>query len=259
MRPATILRAVGEILAPTRCAACRAAGRPICPGCAAALVVAAGPRCARCQMPTPIDVPRCADCPAGGLRASHAFGYAGPMPGLVTALKDGGRTDLARPLAALAAGRLPPPGLGAVLVPVPLSRSRERRRGFNQAALLAHELGRCWGVPVVPALARVRDRGPQRGADRARRARQVAGAFAPAPGISPPPAAVLVDDVHTTGATLSACARTLRGSGVTDIRAVVISRVWLAYPWGTAQRRHADPHDEEAEPWNSPSQDEISR
>jgi ComF family protein len=123
------------------------------------------------------------------------------------------------------ADRVPAPAGGSVLVPVPLGPARLRERGFNQSALLARELGRRWGLPVADALARVREGPDQRGAPRSARTRQAAGAFAARPGLAAPRTAVLVDDVHTTGATLAACARALRRAGVERVGAVCVARV----------------------------------
>ena len=109
--------------------------------------------------------------------------------------------------------RVPRPPEDATLVPVPLGRRRARERGFNQSALLARELGRRWGLPVQEPLVRVREGADQRGARASARARQVAGAFAVPPGGTAPGRPWLVDDVHTTGATLAACARALRAAG----------------------------------------------
>ena len=153
---------------------------------------------------------RCPECAGGPRWARQAVAYAGPAPALVAALKDGRRRTLAGVLAGVMTSTLAPPPPDAVLVPVPLSPRRRAERGFNQSALLARALGRAWGHPVADALARVRDGPPQRGAGAGARVRQVRGAFAVRAEIPVPALAVLVDDVHTTGATLAACARTLR-------------------------------------------------
>ena len=110
-------------------------------------------------------------------------------------------------------------------MPVPLGPRRARERGFNQSLLLARELGRAWRRPVAEALVRTREGTDQRGARATARARQVAGAFAAAPGARVPAEAWLVDDVHTTGATLGDCARALRAMGVRSVGATCFARV----------------------------------
>ena len=146
------------------------------------------------------------------------------------AFKFHGRRALAAPLGDLLveamAGRLPA-GLPAVLVPVPLHPRRERERGFNQASLLARRVGRAWRCPVrddvlVRAVATPSQteldaparRANVRDAFRLRRPELVAGCHV-----------LLVDDILTTGATLSECARCLRDGGAATIGALTVARV----------------------------------
>ena len=111
----------------------------------------------------------------------------------------------------------------ACVVPVPLHPSRRRHRGFNQAGDLARHIG----FPVIYALRRTRDTATQTGLSSARRHRNVREAFAPTRagrqlnGLI----VVLIDDVSTTGATLDACARALKGAGVKEVRGLTAARV----------------------------------
>jgi ComF family protein len=212
-----------DLLVPPACAACGLPGGRLCAACRGALRPLPAPCCAGCGHPVPIPVERCPACRPALVWARQAVLYAGPAPRLVAALKDGRRRALARVIADLLAAALPPPA-GAVLVPVPLGAGRLAQRGFNQSLLIAEALGRRWGLPVEDALERVREEAPQRGASADARARQAAGAFALRPGRPAPPVACLVDDVHTTGATLAACARPLRRGGATWVGAVAFAR-----------------------------------
>jgi len=109
-----------------------------------------------------------------------------------------------------------------VAVPVPLHRSRQRSRGFNQAADLARHLG----LPVRAALRRVRATPSQTDLPAARRHANVRDAFAMRRGQDVRGLRiVLVDDVCTTGATLEACARVLRDGGATQVSALTAARV----------------------------------
>ncbi|MGE0025863.1 MAG: ComF family protein [Thermoleophilia bacterium] len=219
------LAAILDVVLPPACAACGLPGGPACAACRAALRDLPPPLCDGCGGPVPVPVARCPACrgPLGWGRQSVE--WAGPAPALVLALKEGRRRTLAGVLAGEVAQRVPPPPEGWVLVPVPLARGRERARGFNQSALLAGALGRRWGLPVADCLRRVRDGPPQRGASATVRERQAAAAYAPG-GRDPVPArAVLVDDVRTTGATLAACARSLRRGGAEEVGAVCFARV----------------------------------
>jgi ComF family protein len=116
---------------------------------------------------------------------------------------------------------------GEVLVPVPVHADRARRRGYDQAVLLAAETSRCLGVPWNRALVRIRNTAPQ--FDLGRRARRVnvSGAFGLAPGAEELVRGrwiVLVDDVVTTGSTLVACAEALYGSGAVAVSALTVAR-----------------------------------
>ena len=93
------------------------------------------------------------------------------------------------------------------LVPVPLHPSRARRRGYNQARLLAEAIAERTGLPIADCLERTGAKGTQVGRTRAQRLAGISGGIRPIG--EPPENAVLVDDVITTGATLAACAQVL--------------------------------------------------
>jgi ComF family protein len=115
----------------------------------------------------------------------------------------------------------------AALVPVPLHPRRKRKRGFNQSELLAQELGGRTGIRTAAgALVRRNDTPPQTGLSAAARRANVRGAFA-VRHVSQIAgrAVVLVDDVFTTGATASACARALLAAGAREVRLLTVARV----------------------------------
>jgi predicted amidophosphoribosyltransferase len=179
--------------------------------------------------------------------------YAGPARDLVRALKFRGATAVADAMAAQMAANAPARLLGAadaeacrraeaplgeaaaagaldraacasapVLVPVPLHPRRLRRRGYNQAGLIAAALARRVGLEVADCLARSGSAATQVGRDRSERRAGPAGSVELRGSV--PDRVVLVDDVATTGATLAACAAVARAAGAREVTALVFAR-----------------------------------
>lgn len=222
------------LLLPRRCAACGlpAGGANLCRGCFADLpwIDAACPRCGR---PVPGSQGRCARCDirlAGLDRAAAALVYEYPVDRILAAAKYLRRPDCAVALGqALARAvhrwRRAGEALAAdVVVPVPLHPRRFARRGFNQALEIARPTARALGASLDDRLVRrVLDTPPQAGQGGRARRRLLRAAFAAAPahGLR----VVVVDDVVTTGSTVSAVARALRRAGATDVQALSAARV----------------------------------
>lgn len=159
--------------------------------------------------------------------AIAAFAYEGVLRRTLARLKYGGAARLARPLADAAAPLLGPfvgACAPAALVPVPVHRDRLRQRGYNQAALLARQLGGELGLVVSDVLDRARPTSQQHRLNRAERLRNLRGAFVMGRDARAPPRAILVDDILTTSATLEACAAVLRASGCQRVVGVAIAR-----------------------------------
>ena len=227
-----------ETVYPPRCLACTAAtdaARALCPACWADTHFIAGTTCRACGVPLlgasgPEDV--CESCtrhPPAWDRGAAAFLYAGAGRRMVLALKHGDRLDMVQPLAAwMARAGRPLLAEADLIAPVPLHWRRLVVRRYNQAAELARRLGRDTGRPVVPdLLARRRATRPQAGG-RDARTRNQAGAFAVTPRHAARLAGkrvLLVDDVLTTGATLSACADALRAGGAGGVDVLALARV----------------------------------
>ncbi len=216
---------LAALIVPPACVACRAslarAGEPLCVPCRRALPWLRGPRCPRCALPAPCD-----PCPAAeaAFAASWApVAYAGAAPALVAALKFRGALPVAELMAAQLAAGAPPELLrDAVLVPVPLHPARSRARGFDQARRIATGLGRRAGLPLTACLRRGGPPTRQLGASRAERT--APGRLALRTIGTVPRRALLVDDVHTTGATFEACARALRAAGAEEVAAIAWAR-----------------------------------
>jgi predicted amidophosphoribosyltransferase len=200
-----LLASAAAMLVPPRCALCAAAcpvGSPLCDGCEAAIT--ASPAC---------------ELPIAGLDGAFSAAlYEGRARELVAALKFAGRLTLARRAAAEIVARMT--GLDGTLVPVPPTSMRARWRGFDPAASIAAVIAAATGLPLRPCLIRL-DRRRQVGRPRRERLAEppVVRLCGPAPE-----RALLVDDVVTTGATLAACARALRGGGGREVIAVTFAR-----------------------------------
>lgn len=201
-----------SVFAPPFCWGCSAetrAGSPLCGGCLAALR----------WLPAEQVV-------LAGVATWAPLAYEGPAAALARALKYRGAVALAEPMAARMAANAPDGVLrrDAALVPVPLHPARRRRRGYNQAALLAAALAGRTQLRCEDCLRRTGSRSRQVGRSRAERIAGIAGRIEVDRGFAPPSRAVLVDDVATTGATLAACAGALRDAGASEVGAVTFAR-----------------------------------
>jgi ComF family protein len=195
--------------------------------------------CARCGAPGAAVSCACPDLPQGVDWLRSLGPYDGSLRAILHALKYDGRQTLARPLGAAAVALLrgAPAEPPTLIVPVPLHPAKAILRGFNQADLIARALeGPC---PVRDVLVRVQAAATQTRFSRDARRDNVAHAFAlrrspigRLPVRLTGAHAVLVDDVVTTGATLAACAATLRAAGVDRVGAVTMART----------ERHGHPH-----------------
>jgi len=210
------------------CAGCDAPvapGMAMCPGCALSLyeIEAACPRCGE-PIEGPVDVTcsRCLRAPLPLERMTAPYRFGGQLAVALRRLKLGKRGKVARALGPLLGPALADAATDCdAIVPVPLHRRRLAARGFNQAQLLARFAARDLPIAVAAnALARTRRTPPQRGLGARARATNVAGAFTvPARQRSRVAGAriLLVDDVITTGATMSAAARALSATGAAAV------------------------------------------
>jgi ComF family protein len=231
-----------DLLLPPRCGRCGVdvpADATLCLDCWRKVTFIAAPLCEVCGIPfeiRPVGRAVCGDClarPPVFDRARSAVVYDDATRSLILAFKHSDRLTLA-PLFSAWMRRAGAELLGEadLIVPVPLHRWRLLSRRYNQAAVLAHAIGRESGVKVVDSLLiRTRQTPSQGRKTAAQRALNVRGAFALrnncggiAEGIKARRIA-LVDDVFTTGATVSACTRVLRRSGAEAVDVLTLARV----------------------------------
>jgi predicted amidophosphoribosyltransferase len=158
----------------------------------------------------------------GALRVWAPVAYEGPGRDLVRALKFRGARSVAEQMSAIVAACAPDGLLRGALVPVPLHPMRLRRRGFNQARVLAAAIAKRTGLEVSDCLRRQGPGPPQVGRARGARLAGPAGTVEARGRV--PPGALLVDDVVTTGATLAACAAALRQAGTKEVAAIAFAR-----------------------------------
>ena len=233
-----LTRAALDFLFPAPCAGCGRDGGIICPSCAAGrLTPLTAPYCPICAAPGVSGI--CAECqnfPRGfdSLRAPYRF--EGLIRNAIHRLKYNGEKTAAKPLAALMSQYLqsnPADADAAIadaltadaLIPVPLHPRRLRRRGYNQSALLAREIGRNLNLPLQEnRLIRVKNPQPQAQTPSPQQRRSnVSGNFA-CPADAAGLTALLIDDVATTASTLSECAAALKTAGATQVHALVLAR-----------------------------------
>ena len=212
-----------DTLFPPVCAGCGRRGHWVCGECHPTVPILLDVSCARCgALPTGACV--CVHFPEALTEIRSAYLFDGWVRSAIHAFKYEGERARARHLGDLLVPLLPVGAHVDAVVPIPLHPRRFRERGFNQATLLAARLAEARGIRVIE----IKRRGsvtPQVGLASAERRANVAGAF-----VVPDPRAlaglrvVLVDDVITTTATMSACAHTITAAGAASVYCLSVAR-----------------------------------
>jgi ComF family protein len=217
-----------DLALPAACAGCGREGPPLCEACRPSLD-------ARIDVPAGVPIGLPSETPPPLLQLEWCAPFSGTVRRALHQLKYSGERRLARPLGEAIARRWAVAGAGGdLLVPVPVHADRARRRGYDQALLIAAIAAEELRLPAAAILRRARATAAQFDLDRTSRATNVEGAFelvagptGRTPMVGQPLAGhwvVLVDDVVTTGATLAACARPLLAAGAIGVSAVTVAR-----------------------------------
>lgn len=223
-----------NILFPRRCPVCgeivEPAGSLICPSCFRELSFVKSPVCKKCGKEIADESQEfCEDCMAH----RHAFEYGVALMNYDEAARTSmvqikyhnkreyldfyGAAIVARYGQTIRRMKID------VIVPIPVHPSRKRKRGFNQAEVLARVIGEQLGIPVCPELLeRTKKTLPQKELSPSERLKNLSGAFAAKPVPKDVRQVLLVDDIYTTGSTMEACSRVLKASGAETIYFVVI-------------------------------------
>lgn len=230
--------AIIDLLFPPHCVACRRPNAWLCADCLQAIEIIQPPVCQRCGLPLG-EVQRadpsgstCKKCQKAPLQVDGLLAYGfhgGPLRQAIREFKYADLRSLAGPLGQLMAEgwmTLAPQDLQPdVIVPVPLHPSRQRQRGYNQAALLAQELGSSLRRPVIEdVLVRIKATAPQVDLDAQERRVNVRNAFRCTDTSLSGKHVLLIDDVCTTGATLESACVALRETGTLSIWAFTLAR-----------------------------------
>jgi ComF family protein len=229
----SLLRQLLDFALPPRCAGCGeivAEVHSFCPDCWTRIEFLGESGCTTCGLPLEAtEAEECGVCVAKPPRISRtrsAVAYDEISRSIAIRLKYGRKVALARTMARFMAPLVQRDD-HAILVPVPLHRTRLWQRGFNQSVLVAREIARATGLRSEPnLLRRVKRTPPLKGMNRRQRRKVVAGAFQVEKSLELQGCTVvLIDDVLTTGSTANACARALQRAGAKRVELVSWARV----------------------------------
>ncbi|MFN3740751.1 MAG: ComF family protein [Thermodesulfovibrionales bacterium] len=218
-----------KFLYPSKCPACNNDSShqfyPFCMTCWDKIMPFNGHRCSVCSIPLPSHSSICGDCIQNRpfFKSSFIYGlYDGILKEAIHQLKYSGLRNLASPLSGLLLELSFPEA--DLIVPVPPDRYRLKNRGFNHTSLIARELSKRLKIPlIIDGLIKIKTTPQQINLKREERLKNLRGAFRAIRSFSGQ-RILLVDDVITSGATASECARALIKAGASEVYLVAIAR-----------------------------------
>lgn len=221
-----------DLIFPPRCAACKEHSPSlICPSCTNELPVIDENICRFCGRPTINRVHQCRECRGRRLYfnwARSAWRYSGVGKEIIHAFKYENERRLATVLAATVLAKLPPEATIDMVTWVPLHPAKQADRGYNQSELLGREIGRMTGIESLKILKRSRWTADQNKLELDKRKENVKDAFSlSTETLIRGKNVLLVDDVYTTGATVSECSRVLKRGGAAKVGALTLARTVL--------------------------------
>src|SRR5690348_2381432 len=238
LQKSELLQAAISLLYPPTCTICREqvrAGEYLCNACEAKTVRIVPPFCERCSEPFQGSINTAFTCANCAHRTIHfdtavaAYRGRGIIRDVIHEFKYNRQIHLRHLVARWLRAALDDERLLShqfdVIVPVPLHPARQRERGFNQASLLAELLSAHISIPCKPLLKRIRYTTTQTALDRSERMENLHNAFRLRKNVDVRGLRVLlIDDVLTTGSTLSECARVLKRAGAKSVHAATAAR-----------------------------------
>lgn len=224
-----------QLFFPRRCPVCdgivQPSGEKICLECMSRLRMITPPWCMRCGKKLTEEGEYCKDCAERRricIRGRALYEYASAAQAIYR-FKYGGRREYAEYFGEQLAeylGEFIEQVKADGLVPIPLHKSRRRRRGYNQAQLLAEALGARMGIPVYPGLLlRVKKTPPLKELNAQERQNNLKKAFNVAQNDVKSKVFILVDDIYTTGSTVEEAARTLMEAGAAGVYFIALAAV----------------------------------
>jgi ComF family protein len=222
-----------DLIFPPRCIICKSKSlKIVCEACGSKIKYIKPPICRICGKPKDrfFKDDLCDDCCHENVpfvMARSAAFYEGPIKDAIHKFKFNGRTRLLSFLGRLMVAYLENGDIRSgtidLVVPVPLSKNREKQRGYNQSKLLAEEIAKHFSIKIDDvSLKKIKDVTPQFELAREQRLTHVKGAFESAPVAGHN--ILLVDDIYTTGATAKEASRALRSAGAKKVSVLTLAR-----------------------------------